>query len=339
MASLLAPMETDTEVPMTPNMELPQLVFLLQQPDDLVPNKAEVREKLLAEIKAKDMAPYYDFVCSKFKWQRDEALFSELTRNNEKKLEELKQKTTVAQESAGETEVYEGLLAVAEYYSQIGNKSEAQAAFAKTAEKTVGLGGKIDAVFTQIRLGLFWNENDVVKKSIESANKLVEQGGDWDRRNRLKIYEGIQSMLNRDFKNAAERFLDTIATFTSTEMFTYPQFVFYTIVCSVMTLDRVQLKEKVIYTPEILGVIDDLPHLHELLDSLYQCRYAAFLRALVGVTEALSRDRMLAQHAIFWNREMRIRAYAQFLESYKSVTVASMAKAFGVSVPFLDAYV
>ena len=33
---------------------------------------------------------------------------------------------------------------------------------------------------------------------------------------------------------------------------------------------------------------------------------------------------------------MRVRAYSQLLESYRSVQLDSMAKAFGVSVEFLD---
>lgn len=35
-------------------------------------------------------------------------------------------------------------------------------------------------------------------------------------------------------------------------------------------------------------------------------------------------------------RELRVLVYAQFLESYKSVRLASMAQAFGVSIDFLD---
>lgn len=38
-------------------------------------------------------------------------------------------------------------------------------------------------------------------------------------------------------------------------------------------------------------------------------------------------------------RELRVLVYSQFLESYKSVRLASMAEAFGVSIDFLDKYV
>ena len=35
---------------------------------------------------------------------------------------------------------------------------------------------------------------------------------------------------------------------------------------------------------------------------------------------------------------MRIVAYSQFLESYKTVTIKSMAQAFGVSPEFIDRF-
>lgn len=45
---------------------------------------------------------------------------------------------------------------------------------------------------------------------------------------------------------------------------------------------------------------------------------------------------LLAPHARFYVREMRIKAYSQILESYKSLTIERMAKAFGVSVAYID---
>lgn len=48
-------------------------------------------------------------------------------------------------------------------------------------------------------------------------------------------------------------------------------------------------------------------------------------------------DRYFSQHARYLIKELRILAYAQNLEAYRSVVLASMAASFGVSVPFLDA--
>jgi 26S proteasome regulatory subunit N7 len=74
---------------------------------------------------------------------------------------------------------------------------------------------------------------------------LIDEGGDWDRRNRLKVYRGMYCMSIRDFKKAAGLFLDTVATFTSYELMDYPSFVTYTVICSMIALDRPDLREKV----------------------------------------------------------------------------------------------
>ncbi len=52
-------------------------------------------------------------------------------------------------------------------------------------------------------------------------------------------------------------------------------------------------------------------------------------------TYALLR-RYTSPHVRILIRELRVLVYAQFLESYKSVRLQSMAQAFGVSVDFID---
>ncbi len=58
------------------------------------------------------------------------------------------------------------------------------------------------------------------------------QGGDWDRKNRLRAYEAVYKMSVREFRAAAELFLDAVDTFTSTELISYELLVFYTVVCA-----------------------------------------------------------------------------------------------------------
>lgn len=50
-------------------------------------------------------------------------------------------------------------------------------------------------------------------------------------------------------------------------------------------------------------------------------------------------SRILSPHARYYVREMRILAYAQLLESYRSLTLESLAQAFGVGVDFVDRFV
>ena len=88
---------------------------------------------------------------------------------------------------------------------------------------------------------------------------LFEEGGDWERKNRLKVYEGLYCMSTRNFKKAANLFLDSISTFTTYELFPYDTFIFYTVLTSIISLDRVSLKQKV--HPQIFIRLGFLPFL------------------------------------------------------------------------------
>ena len=54
----------------------------------------------------------------------------------------------------------------------------------------------------------------------------------------MQVYEGLYAMSVRDFKKAANLFLDAISTFTSYELMDYVAFVEYTVTISVLALDR-----------------------------------------------------------------------------------------------------
>ncbi|GAA6043772.1 hypothetical protein JCM8097_007695, partial [Rhodosporidiobolus ruineniae] len=166
---------------------------------------------------------------------------------------------------------------------------------------------------------------------------LVDEGGDWDRRNRLKVYSALHLLAVRQFAKAAELLLDALPTFTATELIPYEDFVALCIVAGVFALERKELRKKVIDAPEVLAVLPTLPSLQNFAESLWKCDYSAFFRALAKVEEThLLPSLLLSPHARFYTRELRIKAYAQLLESYRSVTLESLASAFGVSEGWLD---
>lgn len=115
------------------------------------------------------MAPYYEFVCEKFGWAADNALLQRMTAANAATLGELTAKIAESEENEGESEVREAYLAKAEHFVRIGAKDEAVAAFVPTFEKTVGSGQRLDVVFTQIRLGLFYADYELMKRNIDKA--------------------------------------------------------------------------------------------------------------------------------------------------------------------------
>jgi 26S proteasome regulatory subunit N7 len=50
----------------------------------------------------------------------------------------------------------------------------------------------------------------------------------------------------------------------------------------------------------------------------------------------LRRDYFISPHYRYYVREMRIMAYTQLLESYRSLTLEYMADTFGVTVEYID---
>ncbi|KAL6077645.1 26S proteasome non-ATPase regulatory subunit 6 [Balamuthia mandrillaris] len=321
-----------------PDLDLAQQRFLLTLPEDVVgaEEKEKVKQTLLAAIEKDNMLPFYQALCEQFKWKQDAALVQKMSAEIDAHLKKLDETIADAVENLGESEVREGHLAKSDYLCRIGDKEKAISCFRETTEKTVGLGQKLDIVFTLIRMGFFWNDNDLIVRNIEKAKSMIEQGGDWDRRNRLKVYEALYNLTIRNFKQAATLFLEGLATFTSYELFAYKDFIVYTVLVSVLSLNRVELKKKVIDTPEILSVKKEIGRVYDLLDSLYNSHYSTFFLCLADITDAMKRDRYMAAHARYFCREMRIVAYAQMLDSYRSVRLESMANDFGVSAEFLD---
>lgn len=57
------------------------------------------------------------------------------------------------------------------------------------------------------------------------------------------------------------------------------------------------------------------------------------------VEQEMKKDWLFAPHYRYYVREMRIQAYSQLLESYRSLTLGYMAEAFGVSTEFIDQWV
>ena len=124
-------------------------------------------------------------------------------------------------------------------------------------EKTGILGTKIDLVLAIIRIGLFFGDKLLVKKNVERAKTLVESGGDWDRRNRLKAYQGLHLLTVRSYNLAAPLLLDSLSTFTSYELCSYSSLVVYSVLAGSVSLKRVDFKSKVVDTPEIKAILGD----------------------------------------------------------------------------------
>ena len=354
--------EEEEEERTFPVMELAQQAFTLQRTPEGSPEHATQKAALMEAVRADKMGPFYEVrarrasypprrfacraltlaprpqaLCERFGWEADATELASLRAANAEELASLEAAHEDSIANHGDVEQLDALFAIARFRARVGFRAEAYAAYDVVLEKPkISTGKKIDATMGKIRVGLFHNDLDKVPEQLESAKKLVEEGGDWDRRNRLKVYESVFCIVQRDMKRAAELLLEGVATFTCVELCTYERFIFYAVVTNLLSLPRPLLKKKIVDGPDILQVIEQVPHLRELVVSFHECEYAAFMRAMAGIYDELLADRYLAQHARYLVREMRVLAYSQFLDAYKSVLLANMAAVFGVGVEFLD---
>ena len=193
------------------------------------------------------------------------------------KLAEFDTKMEEAKEREGDVEVRDAILDKAEWIKdEARDYPQAERIFREAYEMSGGASRKMEILFNVILMNLEKYDMDALKKDVATCKKLVEEGADWDKKNKLKIFEGVYLMLIRDFKKASELLLSSIATFTAVELLEYQEFIFYAVVMGLLTQDRRTIKKEIIHSPDVLSVIRDIPHLRQFTESFYACEYKKF---------------------------------------------------------------
>merc|ERR1712212_276585 len=72
------------------------------------------------------------------------------------------------------------------------------------------------------------------------------------------------------------------------------------------------------------------------LMAFYNCHYSDFFTHLARVEQIAKTDRYWNPHYAFYVREMKIKGFAQLLESYRSLNLTFIAEAFGVTEDYMD---
>ena len=256
----------------------------------------------------------------------------------DKRIEEIKKKMEEDVEGLEEKDQASYIFEIGKIYKETKQMDKALEQFKETIAKTISFNTKFDAIFEILHIGLLEKNQEILKEFLEKCRELLkEEGADWEKKNRFKIYEGLNFVLNKNFKDAGKNFLEALMTFTSYELFDFKTFVFYTAVINIIIVDRKTLKEKIIDNSDVLSCINDIPHLQRFLNSFYDGEYANFLVELYHIIQILKKDFYLSKHYNFFINEMRIKVYSQFLQSYRTVTIENMANVFGVSTNFIDA--
>ena len=255
----------------------------------------------------------------------------------DKRIEELRKKMEEDEDGIEEKDKASYIFEIGKIYKEKKMMDKAIETFKETIEQTTSFNTKIDAIFEILHIGLMDKNQDILKEYLDKCHELLKtEGGDWEKKNRLKIYEGLNFVLNKNFKDAGKNFLDALMTFTSYELFDFKTFVFYTAITNIITVDRKTLKDRIIDNSDVLSCINEIPHLQKFLNTFYDGEYGDFFHELYYIIQVLKKDFYLSKHYNYFINEMRIKVYSQFLQSYKTVTIENMAKVFGVSTVFID---
>ncbi|KAJ1913708.1 proteasome regulatory particle subunit [Mycoemilia scoparia] len=289
--------------------------------------------------------------------QSIDELYTKLAEANTRQIE--KQQQEMDEEQENDEDEYRRLkIYLAVTHAQIGDYKRAIGLYKEVVEdpRTM-IDQQMYATFGLLLIGLFYTsqkplanrslvpiENPALRKEglimktwIEKAQTLIDKKGDWDRRNRLRAYQCIWKVWQRDYEGASKLFLETIATYESEELMPLSEFIEYGSLACALALDRPLLKKKVIDSPEFTKEAKNRPYLDALLGNFYYCLYDKYFVALADVeTKVLNVRQFWYPHMNFYVREMRIRAYTQLLESYRFIKLESVAQKFGVSEQFIE---
>lgn len=265
-------LDSDNPPPL-PNLLVAQSVFVLSQ-SSLSSQHEDALRQFKELIVADDMGPYYALVQSSLSAPSpalgalSTAQVEVIEKHNKDELDKVEERIKEAKETEGESELSDALRHKAFYYTKIGAKSDAVSALKEALEKTAGVGGRIDVVLTLVRLALFFGDNKMEEEWLAKAEELIEEGGDWDRRNRLKVYQGVHYLSvrqfavsafeqdhpgsSRPFQKASGLLLAALPTFTASELLGFNDFVTLTVIANSLVLSRVDVKKKVNHVSDYL---------------------------------------------------------------------------------------
>lgn len=296
----------------------------------------EAAEKaLLEECLSHQMAPLLRALKEADGWAPTvtDAVLASMDAANESKVAQLAEKRRYTEQNQGESEVQAVMTELAQHYYRIGDVSACLTALEECTKRMIAPDPQLDACFMRIRLGFVFLNNEIAAKGVEDAHRLLKESN-WERRNRLKVYEGLYYVLIRDFAKASELLLDCISTFASEELLSFEEYIIITIVSSLPVLSRQDLKRRVLDSPEVAQI--EHTEVFKFAKTLYDCQYRNLFPLLESVCLGMRRSPFLAMHINYFFREARVLCFAQFLQSYSSVTLRSMSAAFDIPEQVLD---
>uniref|UniRef100_A0A5S6QCZ1 PCI domain-containing protein n=1 Tax=Trichuris muris TaxID=70415 RepID=A0A5S6QCZ1_TRIMR len=298
--------------------------------------KDVAKTKLMEIVTSNQMGPYYASVCKELNWPIDKELLIKLKQANRKRLRELDEKfISVKKTKAGRESLKSVILEKAKYLCSIGKLTESLDMYDLSVYLTVGVCKIMDIKMEQLRLCMLLMNKSLINAKLEEVRQIDRMYVDWERRRRLKAYEGYYAMLTRDYEKASAMLLDLTCTFRSYELMTLDNMILYAVIASSTVMDRQSIKKRILDATDMAPFLHKNPLLRQYVETLYNCDYAGFFRKLVDMESVMKMDYVLAPNYKHIVRIMRLKAYDQFLAPYSAVHLQYMADKFCITVKTL----
>src|SRR5690242_1344965 len=105
----------------------------------------------------------------------------------EEKIKEIDEKIAKEEQNVEAFDITQFYLDKGRIYKEAKEKEKALAEFKKTIEKTQSYNTKMDAVFEILHIGVLYKDLDLIKEYIDTCRKFLTEGGDWEKKNKLKV--------------------------------------------------------------------------------------------------------------------------------------------------------
>merc|ERR1719483_1604178 len=118
------------------------------------------------------MATWHKYLVDNGTLKADKKLQKELEGKVEKKLKEFDEKIEVCEKEEGDVDVMDAIVDRAEYLAKTGDRVNAIKGFAQIRKKChMTTGTKLDLIFNQLKLALFYSDNFVEEKDEEKTDE------------------------------------------------------------------------------------------------------------------------------------------------------------------------
>lgn len=172
---------------------LAQQKFLMKCSKVTDAERATIRKQIENVLWANNMSCVYQHICKHLEWTEDAEKLASMQAANAAKVKEFDERVAYCEVNMGDVEVRDTYMAKADYLINIGDKAGAQAAYDEVEKKTSVANIRLTIVFNQIRLEMLMGSWSTIKEYIVTAKTLCEQGGDWEKKNRLMVRPPLHS--------------------------------------------------------------------------------------------------------------------------------------------------